>query len=261
MYLVYTATAGGSSIARLVRYREVGNVLGEAAVLLDDVPAANIHNGSRVRFGPDGALYVTFGDVATPSVAQVLGSRNGKILRLSEDGTTPAGNPFGSPVWSWGHRNPQGLDWHPATGDLFESEHGATGNDEINVIDRGRNYGWPIIQADASRPDMQPPITFFAPAVAPSGASFYRGNAFPGFRNDLFVATLRGQALLRIRLDPANPRRVQSIERLLENRFGRLRDVVSGPDGYLYLATNNRDGRGAPGADDDRILRLVPVDR
>jgi aldose sugar dehydrogenase len=261
VYLVYTAVGGAGPVARLVRYRELANALGEPAVLLDDVRAANIHNGSRVRFGPDGALYVTFGDVATPSAAQDLGSLNGKILRLSDDGTTPPDNPFRSPVWSWGHRNPQGLDWHPGTGDLFEAEHGATGNDEINVIDRGRNYGWPIIEADASRPDMQTPIAFFTPSVAPSGASFYRGAAFPAFRNDLFVATLAGRALLRVRLDPANPRRVQSIERLLENRFGRLRDVVSGPDGYLYIATNNRDGRGAPASDDDRILRLVPLDR
>jgi glucose/arabinose dehydrogenase len=228
-------------------------------VLLDDVPAANIHNGSRVRFGPDGALYVTFGDVSVPSMAQDLASLNGKILRLADDGTTPANNPYGSPVWSWGHRNPQGLDWHPVTGDLFETEHGATGNDELNVIDRGRNYGWPVIEADASRPGMETPIEFFSPSVAPSGASFYRGTVFPTFRNDFFVATLRGQALLRVRLDPANPRRVQSIERLLDHRFGRLRDVVSGPDGYLYVATNNRDGRGTPSADDDRILRLVPA--
>jgi glucose/arabinose dehydrogenase len=261
VYLVYTASGAAGPIARLVRYREVGSVLGEPAVLLDDVRAANIHNGSRLRFGPDGLLYVTFGDVAAPSVAQDLSSLNGKILRLAVDGTTPAGNPYASPVWSWGHRNPQGIDWHPSSGDLFETEHGATGNDEINVIDRGRNYGWPTIQGDQSRPDMEAPIAFFAPAVAPSGASFYRGNAFPAFRNDLFVATLRGQALLRVRLDPANPRRVQSIERLLENRFGRLRDVVSGPEGYLYIVTNNRDGRGAAAADDDRILRLVPVDR
>ena len=259
VYVVYTASGAAGPTARLVRYREVANVLGEAAVLLDDVPAANIHNGSRVRFGPDGALYLTFGDVAAPSEAQDLGSLNGKILRLADDGTTPAGNPYGSPVWSWGHRNPQGIDWHPGTGDLFATEHGATGNDEINVIDRGRNYGWPIIQGNQSRAGLETPITFFVPAVAPSGASFYRGAAFPAFRNDLFVAALRGQALLRVRLDPANPRRVQSIERLLENRFGRLRDVVNGPDGYLYIATNNRDGRGVPAADDDRILRLVPL--
>ena len=100
---------------------------------------------------------------------------------------------------------------------------------------------------------MQTPITSFTPSVAPSGASFYRGTALPAFRNDLFVATLRGQALLRVRLDPANLRRVQSIERLLNGRFGRLRDVVSGPDGFLYIATNNRDGRGVPASDDDRI--------
>ena len=261
VYLVYTASGAAGPTARLLRYREVGNALGEAAVLLDDVPAANVHNGARVRFGPDGALYVTFGDVAAPSHAQDLGSLNGKILRLADDGTTPAGNPYGSPVWSWGHRNPQGIDWHPVTGDLFETEHGNTGNDEINVIDRGRNYGWPIIEGDQSRADMQTPMTSFTPSVAPSGASFYRGTALPAFRNDLFVATLRGQALLRVRLDPANLRRVQSIERLLNGRFGRLRDVVSGPDGFLYIATNNRDGRGVPASDDDRILRLVPLTR
>jgi aldose sugar dehydrogenase len=261
LYLVYTATGRNGAVARLVRYREVAGILGEAAVLLDEVPAANIHNGSRVRFGPDGRLYVTFGDAASPSRAQDLASLNGKILRLAEDGTTPADNPFNSPVWSWGHRNPQGLDWHPATGDLFETEHGQTGNDEINVIDRGRNYGWPVIEGSETRSGMETPLRAFSPSVAPSGASFYRGNAFPAFRNDLFVATLRGETLLRVRLDTANPRRVAWVERLLEHRFGRLRDVVSGPDGFLYLVTNNRDGRGTPAADDDRLLRLVPADR
>ncbi|HZA35373.1 MAG TPA: PQQ-dependent sugar dehydrogenase, partial [Vicinamibacterales bacterium] len=151
VYLVYTASEAGGPVARLVHYREVDNVLGERAVLLDDVPAANIHNGSRVRFGPDGFMYVSFGDVATPSVAQDLGSLNGKILRLAEDGTTPAGNPFGSPLWSWGHRNPQGIDWHAVTGELWGSEHGQTGNDEINRLQPGRNYGWPIIEADQTR--------------------------------------------------------------------------------------------------------------
>jgi glucose/arabinose dehydrogenase len=260
LYLVYTAAGGDGAVARLVRYREVAGTLGEAAVLLDDVPAANIHNGSRVRFGPDGRLFLTFGDAAAPSRAQDLASLNGKILRLADDGTTPGDNPFNSPVWSWGHRNPQGFDWHPATGDLFETEHGQTGNDEINAIDRGRNYGWPVIEGDETRSGMETPLRFFSPSVAPSGASFYRGAAFAAFRNDLFVATLRGEALLRVRLDAANPRRVVSVERLLENRFGRLRDVVSGPDGFLYVVTNNRDGRGTPTADDDRVLRLVPLE-
>jgi len=259
VYLTYTAQSGGGQVGRLVRFREVANTLGEPSVLLDNVPAANIHNGSRVKFGPDGMLYVTFGDAASPSVAQDVASLNGKILRLTREGATPADNPFGSPVWSFGHRNPQGLDWHPDTRVLYESEHGQVGNDEINVIERGRNYGWPEIEGNERQAGMEPPIATFSPSIAPSGAAFYRGNAIPAFRNDLFVATLRGQALLRVRVDPADPRRVVSIERLLENRFGRLRDVISGPDGYLYICTSNRDGRGAVDAEDDRILRIVPV--
>jgi glucose/arabinose dehydrogenase len=258
VYVAFTAADGPGPVLRVVRYREVGGTLGEPVVLLDDVPARNIHNGARVRFGPDGALYVTLGDVAIPSLAQDLGSLNGKILRLTPDGRTPSDNPFVSPIWSYGHRNPQGLDWHPATGDLFATEHGQVGNDEVNVILRGRNYGWPVIEGDQTRPDMEAPIVVFNPAVAPSGASFSRGTAFPAFRNDLFVAALRGQALIRLRLDPANPRRVAASERLLEGRYGRLRDVVSGPDGFLYVITSNRDGRTTPSADDDRLLRLVP---
>lgn len=256
VYLTYTATAPGRPVQRLMRYREVDNRLGEGIVLLDDVPAANIHNGSRVKFGPDGRMYVSLGDVAVPSVAQDVASLNGKILRLNADGTSAPGNRFSSPVYSFGHRNPQGVDWHPVTGDLWATEHGQTGNDEVNVIDSGVNYGWPIIEADQTRPDMAPPIVFYNPAVAPSGAAFYRGTAIPAFRNQLFVATLRGMALIRLTIDG---RRVTAQERLLENRYGRLRDVVSGPDGYLYFCTSNRDGRTTPVADDDRLLRIVPV--
>ena len=256
VYLTYTANGARGPIARLMRFREVDNRLAEGVVLLDDVPANNIHNGSRVKFGPDRRLYVTFGDVATPSLAQDVSSLNGKILRFNDDGTSAAGNRFASPVFSFGHRNPQGIDWHPATGDLWETEHGQTNNDEINVIDSGVNYGWPTIEAAETRPDMAAPIAFFVPAVAPSGASFYRGTAIPAFRNQLFVATLRGMALLRVTVDG---RRITAQERLVENRYGRLRDVASGPDGYLYFCTSNRDGRTTPVADDDRLLRIVPV--
>jgi glucose/arabinose dehydrogenase len=258
VYLHYTANTGGGAVNRLVRYREVNGLLGERALLLDGVPGATIHDGGRLRFGPDGLLYMTTGDAAAQGLAQDLASYAGKILRLTRDGASPAGNPFGSPVYSYGHRNPQGLDWHPSSGDLWASEHGPTGNDEINVIDSGANYGWPVIQGSASQPDMRAPVTFFNPAVAPSGASFYRGTRFPLFANNLFVATLRGTHLLRLRIDPASPRRLLGQERLLESRYGRIRDVVSGPDGYLYFATNNRDGRGSPTAEDDRIARLVP---
>jgi glucose/arabinose dehydrogenase len=257
---VYTARRGdGTAVNRLVRYRDVNNTLAERAVLLDDIPAASIHDGSRVRFGPDGKLYLTMGDAADPSVAQDLASLNGKILRLNEDGTAPRDNPFSSPLHSYGHRNPQGIDWHPSSGDLWETEHGATGNDEVNQIVAGRNYGWPVIEGRQSRSGMQTPVLLFDPSIAPSGASFYRGSAFPGFQNDFFFGALRGAHIHRVRFDPSNPRRVVADERLLEGKFGRIRDVVPGPDGALYFCTSNRDGRGNPVADDDRIARIVPA--
>jgi aldose sugar dehydrogenase len=260
VYIAYTARLpNGAMVNRVVRYREVGNTLGERAVILDGLSANTIHDGSRVRFGPDGRLYVTMGDAASPSIAQDLGSLNGKILRLNEDGTRPSDNPFPSPIWSYGHRNPQGIDWHPATGDLWETEHGQTGNDEVNRIEAGRNYGWPIIEGDAARAGMEAPLLFFSPAIAPSGASFYTGNLIPAFRNNLFFTALRGEHLHRVRLDPGNPRRVAANERLVDRRYGRIRDVITGLDGALYFCTNNRDGRGNVSPDDDRILRIVPA--
>jgi aldose sugar dehydrogenase len=257
IYMVYTAQRpDGARVNRLVRYREVGNVLAERAVLLDDVGAASIHDGSRVRFGPDGKLFVTMGDAANASVAQDLASLSGKILRLNEDGTTPRDNPFASPVFSFGHRNPQGLDWHPVTGDLWETEHGATGNDELNRILPGRNYGWPTIEDGQTRSGMEMPVLFFTPSIAPSGGSFYTRGTIARFENDFFFAALRGH-LHRVRFEPADPTRVAAHEALLDGRFGRLREVVMGPDGALYFSTSNRDGRGTPGPDDDRIFRIV----
>lgn len=261
VFLAYTARlSGGGRELRVVRYREVGGTLGERAVILDRVAAADIHDGARVKFGPDRKLYVTTGDVASPSTAQDLGALTGKILRINDDGTVPADNPFaGSPIYSYGHRNPQGLDWHPVTGEPWGSEHGQTGNDEINRLQAGRNYGWPVIEADQTRAGMETPILFFSPSIAPSGASFYTGTAITGFRQNLFVSTLAGQHLLRIRFDPNDPNRVAATERLLAGRFGRIRDVINGPDGSLYLCTSNRDGRNTPVAADDRIVKLSAV--
>jgi glucose/arabinose dehydrogenase len=258
VYLYYSAQAGGRAVNRVVRYREVANRLGEAVVLLDNIPANQIHDGGRLKFGPDGLLYITAGDAAAASVAQDVASLAGKILRVSRDGSTPRDNPFSSPVYSLGHRNPQGIDWHPVTGDLWEAEHGDSGNDEVNVIDRGVNYGWPTIQGSQTRPDMRTPITSYSPSIAPSGAAFYRGQRFPGFVNNLFVATLRGVHILRLRPDGSS-RQVAAQERLLENAYGRIRDVVVGPDGFIYFCTSNRDGRGNAVAADDRIARLVPA--
>jgi glucose/arabinose dehydrogenase len=260
VYVAYTGRdARDAAVNRLVRFREANNTLADPVVIVDNLNASPIHDGARVKFGPDGLLYLTMGDAATADNAQSLASYNGKMLRLNDDGTTPRSNPFSTPVFSLGHRNPQGLDWHPATGDLWETEHGNSGNDEVNVVDAGRNYGWPVIEGAQTRPGMETPITFYTPSVAPSGATFYRGALFPAFQNNFFFATLRGMHLHRLRLDAASPRRVAAEERLLENVYGRIRDVVNGPDGLLYFSTSNRDGRNTPTAADDQILRLVPV--
>ena len=257
VYLYYSAVVGNGAVNRIVRYREAGGRLAERAVLLDNIPAATIHDGGRLRFGPDGLLYATAGDAANSSLAQDPASLAGKFLRIERDGLAPRGNPFGSPVFSWGHRNPQGFDWHPVTGEIWATEHGNSGNDEINVIHAGVNYGWPTIEAAQTFPNMEPPVTFFNPAIAPSGAAFYQGTRFPQFAGNLFAATLRGVHLLRLVVD-AQGRRVTRQERLLEGTFGRLRDVAVGPDGFIYICTNNRDGRGSPAAGDDRIIRLSP---
>jgi len=260
VYLVYTYQRPGGGIGnRVVRYRELNNTLAEGVVLVDEIPGANIHDGGRTRFGPDGKLYVTMGDAASENLAQDLGSFAGKILRMNDDGSRPADNPFPSLIYSYGHRNPQGIDWHPATGELWGTEHGSSGNDELNRIVAGGNYGWPTIEGSQSAPGLLPPVLSYSPAVAPSGGSFYTGNAIPSFRFNFFFATLRGLHLHRVRFDPANPRQVGTEERLLVNRFGRIRDVVTGPDGMLYFCTSNRDGRGAPTPDDDRIVRIVPA--
>jgi glucose/arabinose dehydrogenase len=256
VYVMYTTRKGGSLVNRIVRYREVANTLGEPAVIIDDIPGANIHDGGRIRFGPDGKLYVTTGDAADENrFPQDLGSLAGKILRLNDDGTTPRDNPLPSPIYTYGHRNPQGLDWHPVSGELWATEHGPTGNDEVNLILPGRNYGWPIIQGSQTAPGMVAPVLVFTPSVAPSGASFYRGSLVPGFRNDFFFACLRGVHIHRVRFDPSDPRRIVAQERLLESRFGRLRDVVNAPDGALYFCTSNRSGTTTPG--NDRIVRIV----
>jgi aldose sugar dehydrogenase len=260
VYLYYTAQlGGGAAVNRVVRYREVTNRFAERVVLLDNIPANTIHDGGRLRFGPDGLLYITTGDAATTSRAQDVTSTAGKILRTTRDGATPRENPFSSPIYSIGHRNPQGIDWHPVTGDLWASEHGNSGNDEVNVIDGGADYGWPRIEGAQTMPGMRTPIRFYSPSIAPSGTSFYRGTRFPAFVNNLFVATLRGTHMLRLRIDAGSPRSVAAEERLLSDRYGRIRDVIVGPDGLIYFCTSNRDGRGSPAATDDRVARLVPA--
>ncbi len=268
LYLAYAYDAPRGSAVRIVRFRDGADALSQRTVILEGIPAARYHAGCRLRFGPDGKLYVTTGDATDRKIAQDLKSLGGKTLRLNPDGSVPADNPFpGSPVFSFGHRNSQGLDWDPKSGLQIQTEHGPSGfdgpggGDEVNIVEAGKNYGWPIVHHRASREGMRSPVLEYTPAVAPSGASFSRGDLLPSFRGDFFFATLRGERLVRVRFDPSNPRQVAETEELLQGVYGRLRDVVSGPDGALYVATSNRDGRGKPRPGDDQILRIVEIPR
>ena len=268
LYLSYAYASGGEQRVRVVRYRETGSALVDRKVLIENIPAAPNHAGCRLRFGPDDKLYITTGDATERELGQRLDSLSGKILRLNDDGSVPADNPFVGQqnvrpeIWTYGHRNPQGIDWQPGTNLLFETEHGPSGfdgpggGDEVNIIERGKNYGWPVVHHRESRAGMESPILEYTPAVAPASGMFYRGAAFPQFRNNFFFGCLQGQTIIRVVLDG---RRVLSQERLLEGKFGRIRDVAEGPDGAIYFSTSNRDGRGSPASNDDRILRLVPV--
>jgi glucose/arabinose dehydrogenase len=248
---------------RVIRLEHVGEHARFDRVILDNIPGARFHNGGRIAFGPDGMLYVATGELFEADLAQRLDSLAGKILRITPEGEIPPDNPSSrSPIYSYGHRNPQGLAWHPETGELYASEHGPSGEfgfgayDEINIIRPGRNYGWPLKVGAAGVQDLEDPLAAWVELTTPPG-----GMAFYG--SDLFVATLRSEALLRIEL-AEDGRHITEIERWFaedprRGRFGRLRDVVVGPDGALYLLTSNKDGRGTPRPNDDTIYRIAPV--
>jgi glucose/arabinose dehydrogenase len=257
LYLYYTYSEFLTNYNKVVRFTEKNNRLFDELVLLDKIPGAGIHDGGRIKFGPDGKLYITTGDAANGSLAQDLNSLAGKILRINPDGTMPNDNPFeDSPVFSYGHRNPQGLDWNPFSGKLVAAEHGQNAHDEINVVESGKNYGWPIVVGSGNDPNYVDPILHTGTETwAPSGASFYNSDKIPEWKNKFFVATLRGTHLRVLDFD-LQENKVISSEALFSKEFGRLRDVVVGPDGYLYLLTSNRDGRGSPAPNDDKILKI-----
>jgi glucose/arabinose dehydrogenase len=248
LYVCYTPRKDGRLVNRVARLTVQDGQAGVERVLLDDIPGADQRDGCRLKFGPDGKLYVTTGDAAIPELAQRLDSPAGKILRINPDGSVPADNPFpGSPVYATGFRNPQGLAWDRA-GRLFAADLVPGPHDEINEIVRGGNYGWPVVSALARDPRYRDPLIESAGTVwKPSGIVV---------RNDtLYVAALLGRQLVRIRVMPDAV--VLQPSRLMSS-WGRLRDVVVGPEDALYIATSNRDGRGAPDPADDRILRVWP---
>jgi len=236
--LVY-AYFTSSSDNRIVRFRLGGRV----RTVLTGLASAGIHNGGRIAFGPDGKLYAGVGDAGNTASAQNRSSLNGKILRMNADGSVPSGQ--GSRVWSLGHRNVQGLAWD-ARGRLWASEFGQNARDEVNLIRRGRNYGWPEVEGvgPAGR-FTNPLVTWSTSEASPSGAAIIGSN--------LYVAALRGECVWRIPLRGAS---LGKPVRMLSGRYGRIRTVVAAPDGTLWVATSNRDGRGAPRSGDDRIVAV-----
>ncbi|MEO8042461.1 MAG: PQQ-dependent sugar dehydrogenase [Acidobacteriota bacterium] len=268
VYLAYAYNSDGKRV-KVVRYKFDGKTFIEPKTIVENIPGAPNHAGTRARIGPDGKLYVTTGDSTDWNLAQDNNSLAGKTLRLNDDGSVPTDNPFVGrsgyrpEIFSTGHRNPQGLAWQPGSGLMFETEHGPSGfegrgggADEMNIVERGKNYGWPTIYGNRTQAGLESPLLEYSPACAPASGMFYNADAFPAFKGNFFFGCLRGTRIIRVVLDG---RKVVSQENLLSGTYGRIREVAGGPDGYIYFSTSNRDGRGSPAKDDDRILRIVPV--
>ncbi|MFD0885148.1 PQQ-dependent sugar dehydrogenase [Streptosporangium algeriense] len=245
LYAYYTAS-GENRIERFeLTGRPGGLGLGRSTTVLAGLPAASYHNGGRIAFGPDGMLYATVGDAGDRDTAQDLGALSGKILRMTPEGKAPQDNPFaGSLVYSYGHRNPQGIAWDTG-GAMYASEFGQDTWDELNVIKPGANYGWPQAEGIANRDGFTDPVQQWRPAEAsPSGMAITKGS--------IHIANLRGRLLRQVPLD-----RLSTSTEHLVREYGRLRDAVVAPDGSLWVLTNNTDGRGDPAPGDDRILRFA----
>jgi glucose/arabinose dehydrogenase len=267
-YLYATVEKGGRSVNRVTRWNLAadGRSAREERVLLDDVPAARFHDGGRIRFGPDGMLYVATGDAGEPRSAQEPSSPSGKILRITSDGEVPRDNPVaGSPVLVRGVRNVEAFDWLDAR-TLAVADHGPsgemgrTGGDEISVARAGENLGWPDAWRCDARDGMTAPILAFVEAMPPGGASFYRGDLIPGWKGSLLVGTLRSRHLHRVEI--AADGRLRAHEIYLSGDppggLGRIRDVVQGPDGALWVTTSNCDGRGTCPEEKDVVARILP---
>ena len=270
IYFCYADPVNGGARTSLARARLVD----EGTPRLDDVKvifrqegplSTSRHFGCRIVQTADANLFLSMGDHGSfPNEAQNLGNHIGKLIRIRPDGSVPPDNPFAGragakpEIWSYGHRNSQGMALHPTTGKLWEQEHGPRGGDEINIVEKGKNYGWPVvgygidysgakIHEGTQKGGMEQPVWNWVPSIAPSGLAFYTGNLFPAWRSSLFAGALAGQALVRLELDGD---KVVKEERLLQQLRERIRDVRQGPDGALWLATDSSSGR---------ILRVAPA--
>jgi glucose/arabinose dehydrogenase len=253
IYLYLTTRTGEGLLNRVERYRLTGSRLRDKTIILDNIPGASVHDGGRLAFGPDGYLYVTTGDAGEADSAQDQRALSGKILRVRDDGSIPDDNPFGGAVYSYGHRNVQGIAWDKDR-NIWSTEHGRSGGlsgfDELNRIEKGANYGWPEIEGDATKSGMLRPALHSGPdeTWAPAGAVYYQYS--------IFFTGLRGESLYEARI--ANGR-VTDIRAHLRGQFGRLRAVTIGPEGFFYISTSNTDGRGMTREGDDKIIRINPA--
>lgn len=245
IYIYYTYEKG-NRVSRFT-FNQKEKKLENELILLENIPNAKYHDGGRIKFGQDEKLYITTGDATEPSSAQDPNSLAGKILRMNKNGSIPEDNPFKNYAYSYGHRNPQGIAWHPITRELYASEHGPTRNDELNLIQKGKNYGWPD-QECTEQGEYENPLRCFSEfTLAPSGIAF--------LEEDLYIAGLRGSQLRKLTFEKDYKKILQEEE--IFSNLGRMREVVE-HKGYLYIATNNRDGRGIPRSRDDKIIRVKP---
>ena len=251
LYVYLTYENNGKLWNKILRITESENKLVEADIIFDNIPGSAFSNGGTLKFGPDGKLYSSTGSVSDSSHgAQDLQSLEGKILRLNDDGTIPDDNPFsGSPVFSYGHMNPKGLAWDKS-GNLFVSEIGPSKNDEINLVQPGKNYGWPEQECFGDKKFVDPLICY-DPAIEPGGIVFYYGDKLE-LENFLIMAGLRGSGIFSLDIGD-NEIKTKNIL----SGMGRIRDVIQGPDGYLYLITSNTDGKAFPDKDDDKLVRIL----
>lgn len=244
IYLYYTYEINDKIFNRVSRFVFDNNKLKEEIILLDNIPAARFHDGGRLKFGPDSMLYISTGDATDPSSAQDLNSVSGKILRMNKDGSVPEDNPFKNYVYSYGHRNPQGIAFNLDKNIIYAAEHGPSRRDEVNIIEISKNYGWPTTCDEPS--NFKNPIKCYTEfTLAPAGIAYHK--------NNLYVAGLRGTQVRKLYLSDDGEKIIDEEE--LFSELGRIREVVVHND-YLYIATSNRDGRGLPRPGDDKIIRI-----
>lgn len=252
LYVYYTYSENNKLWNKVLRITESNNKLVDASTIIDKIPGSQFYNGGVIKFGPDGKLYVATGlSEEFSHNAQDPSSLEGKILRLNDDGTIPPDNPLSnSPILSFGHRDIQGMTWDD-NGNMFVSELGPTKSDEINLIRPGNNYGWPEQECGGNK-KFTDPVMCYDPSIEPGGIIFYDGDRLD-YKNKLIMATLRGSNLYDLDVDENN---VKSQKSILSG-LGRIRDVMQGQDGYLYVITSNTDGKGFPDKTDDKLLRVM----